>query len=125
MSGRKNVLPLYTIISNGDMSQSSLTSLATNIQFMDNVCIQLVWTGTPSGAFTIQGSLTHQQDSQGNIINAGTWTDLSLSPAPVAAGSASSILIDMNQLSFPWIRVTYTKTSGTGTLTAVIGGKML
>lgn len=122
---RKNVLPAYNVITAGDMSLASLTSLPTNIQFLDNVCFQLVWTGTPTGTFSIQGSLTHQQDSLGNVSNVGTWDNISLSPAPVAVGSAGDILIDMNQLSFPWIRVVYTKTSGTGTLTATVGGKML
>lgn len=125
MSSRKNVLPPFAIISSGDMSQSSLTSTVTNIQYMDNICISLVWTGSPTGTFAVQGSLDHQQDALGNIITAGNWIALGLSPNPAATGSAGSTLIDLNQLSFPYIRVVYTKTSGTGTLNAKIGGKML
>jgi len=125
MSGRKNVLSIYKIIDAGDMSQSSITSAVTNITYLDNVCIELVFTGSPVGTFSVQGSLDHQQDALGNIITAGNWVSLTLSPAPVASGSADQIVIDLNQLSFPYIRVVYTKTSGTGTLNGWIGAKML
>lgn len=125
MSGRKNVLPPYQIISSGDMSQASITSSVTNITYLDNICIQLVFTGSPTGNFAVQGSNTYEQDNNGNVVNAGTWTALDLTPSPAATGSGSNILIDLNQLSFPYIRVVYTKDSGTGTLNATISGKQL
>lgn len=125
MSGRKNTLPAYQIITAGDMSTASITSAISNIQYLDNISLQLIWTGSPVGTFAVQGSLDHSQDSLGNVTNAGTWDGLTLNPAPAAIGSAGHILLDLNELSFPWIRVVYTKTSGTGSLTAWIGGKML
>lgn len=125
MSGRKNALIKYQTITNGDMSQASITSTVTNLQFLDNVCVQLNFTGTPTGTFEVQVSLDHAQDQNGNVSVAGNWTALTLSPSPAATGSASTIFIDMNQLSAPWIRVVYTRTSGSGTLNAYIGAKMI
>ena len=125
MSGRKNALLKYAIISSGDMSTASITSAVTNIEYLDNIWIQLNFTGTPTGTFAVQVSGDYSQGTGGTVLNAGNWTDLTLSTSPVASGAASTIFIDMNQISAPWIRVVYTKTSGTGTLNAFIGAKML
>lgn len=113
MSGRKNVLIPFSIITSGDMS-GDLTSTVSNIQYMDNIGIQLVWTGTPTGDFTVDVS-----------VDQVTWTSLTLSPSPAATGAADNIYIDVNQISAPYIRVTYTATSGSGTLNAKITGKMI
>lgn len=125
MSRGKDVLKPYLIVTNGNMASASITSSATNIQYLDNVCIELIFTGTPTGAFEVQGSVDYQQDANGNITNAGHWVPITLPSSPVASGVAGTILIDMNQLSFPYIRVVYTRTSGSGTLNAYIGAKQL
>lgn len=125
MSGRKNFLPPFTIITAGDMSQASLTSTIVNIQYLDNICISFVFSGSPVGTFSIEGSNTYNQTPEGSITSVGTWTPIVLNPVAIAAGTSGSVLLDLNQLSFPWIRAIYTKTSGTGTLTATISGKML
>ncbi len=125
MSGRKNALLKFQTITAGDMSLASITSQVTNIQFLDNIGVQLNFTGSPVGTFAVQISADHAQDAEGNVTVAGNWIALTLSPAPVASGSSNSIYIDMQQLSAPWIRVVYTKTSGTGTLNAFICAKMI
>jgi len=125
MSARKNILAPFPIIEDGDMSLASLTSEITNIQYLDNIVIELDFTGTPTGTFEVQGSLSFERDIYGNVTNPGNWTALNLVSSPVASGVAGTILIDMNQLSFPYIRVVYTRTGGTGVLNALIGGKQL
>lgn len=106
---------------------NTLTSAQTNIKYKDSVGIQLQWTGTPSGTFQVQGSLDYNPGlpQSGGTANAGTWTNITLSPTPGASGSAGQILINMNQLGFPWIQVTYTNISGTGVLTGYIMTKSL
>lgn len=117
MSGRKNVLApvdLTALCTSADMS-GNITSPVTNIQNLDNVSVQITFTGTPTGSFFIDGSLDN--------IN---FDALTLSPAPTASGAADTILIDLNQLSFPYIRMRYVATSGTGTLTKyMISGKQV
>lgn len=121
---RKNILKFQNITS-GNMASASITSTVSNIQHLDNIGIQLQWTGVPVGTFAIQVSADYAQDIEGNVTNTGTWTTLTLGPGISAAGSADNAYVDLNQLSSPWIRVVYTKTSGTGTLNGYIVGKMV
>lgn len=120
---QKGSLYRFQNIVNGDMSLTSITSKITNLQFLDNVGLQLVFTGSPTGTFDVEVSASYEQDSLGNVINAGTWTPITLSPVPEATGSAGNIYIDINQTSSPWIRVVYTKGSGSGTLNSFITAK--
>lgn len=126
MSGRKNNLRKFKNISSGDMSAASITSLVTNIQWLDNVGIQLNWTGTsPVGTVSVEVSADYEQDDQGNVTNAGNWVAITLSPTPSVSGNSGSIYLDLNQLSAPWIRTKYTKVSGIGTLNSFITGKQV
>lgn len=113
MSGRKNFLPSFQTITNASMVTAA-TSLVTEISWLDNIGIQLQWTGTPTGDFLIEVSANYSQDMNGNVQNAGTWVPLSI--ALSASGEADSAYLDLNQLSSPYIRVSYTNT-GVGTVT--------
>ncbi len=119
---RSNILTPFKIVDAVSMG-ASITSAITNIQYLDNVGIQGVFTGTPVGDFSVQVSADHAQDANGNITVAGNWVTLTLSPAPSAAGTADTFYIDLNQLSAPYVRLVYTRTSSTGTLTAYITAK--
>jgi hypothetical protein len=101
----------------------NITSAAVEVKQQDNIGVQLNWTGTPTGTFGVQVSMDYYQDLEGNIVNPGNWTALPLNPAILATGSPNTAYIDLNQLSTPYVRVTYTATSGTGTLDAFVNGK--
>lgn len=113
MSSVRNYLAPFKIITNGDMS-GNLTSLVTSIKNTDNVSLYFSWTGTPNGSFSVYGNLNN------DVVNG---VPLTLTPSPVAIGTSGSILINMQQLAFPYIYVVYTKTSGSGTLQVSISGK--
>lgn len=119
---QKNVLKPYHAIVAGNMS-GNITSPVTCIQYLDNCLIQLNFTGTPTGTFSVQVSADYARDDQGNVTNAGNWVPLTLSPSPSAAGAANQIIIDMNEMPAPYLRVVYTFTSGTGTLDMYITAK--
>lgn len=102
---------------------SSITSKAQNIQNQDNVGIQLHWAGAPVGTFTIQISSNHVETTNGDVVVAGDWVFLVLSPAITASGSADDAYIDLNQMSAMYVRIIYTRTSGTGTLDAYVVSK--
>lgn len=89
---------------------SDLTSDPTNIQFLDNVGIQGSWTGNATGTFGVQISADFARDNNGNVTNEGHWIDITLSPVPAAAGTGDAFYVDLNQLSAPYIRLTYANT---------------
>ncbi len=95
-----------------------LTSAPTNIRGIDNVSYQMAWTGTPTGTFSFEVSNTSTSGTD------GTWTVLTLATSPTnPAGSASNTGVDLNQLSFKWVRMKYTNSGSTGTLNVTVFGK--
>lgn len=123
MSSRPLLAP-FSVITNGDMS-GNLTSIPTIIQMLPGVSYSLVWTGTPTGTFSLQGSNDYAFNSvSGHIINPGTWNDLPLSVSPAAAGVADNGLIEVLLSNVYAVRVVYTFTAGTGVLNAVVVGKV-
>lgn len=121
-SGRKNVLNAFPLVSGGDLS-ANLTSDPVDMQYMDNAGISVAWTGTPTGTISIQGSLDYKPTDP---PRAGNWFDLTFDPAlSQPAGSSGSILVNVNQLPYPWLRVNYVSASGSGNVDIWVCGKML
>lgn len=132
MSGRKGVLIQFPNIVNATML-TPVTSAVTNIQFLDNIGVQLDWTGLAVGTFQVQVSANYASDLLGQAVqNPGTWTPVTLTyllagvlttanSIPTLAGSP--IYIDLNQLSAPAMRVVYTPISGTGVLNGIVTAK--
>lgn len=114
------------MISAGDGS-GDLVGAVTCIQWLDNIGYQINMVGsTMTGVFDVEVSADYQQDDQGNVMNAGNWVALPLSPtATVTGGAPTNIYIDVTQISAPYIRLVYTSTSGTGTVAAFITAKVL
>lgn len=109
----KNELLEISLFSAGVMTGTNvLTSPVINLNFLDNLGVQLHFTGTPTGTFQVQVSADYNPTTH----NAGHWVAIVLDPVPVAAGAPDDIYIDMNQLSAPWVRVVYTNASGSGVL---------
>lgn len=119
---RKNVLHTFQTITNTAMS-ADITSAVSDIQYLDNVALQLDWTGSPLGSISIQGSVDYEQDTNGNVTNPGHWVDLGI---PVTLSAGSPALVNCNQLAFPYIRVVYTNGGATASiLNAYIFAKMI
>lgn len=86
---------------------ASFNSSQEGVLQCDKVSLQSVYTGSPAGTLEVQASL---QDNPG----ASDWVTL-----PVTATlptSASPILVDIETGSWQWIRIVFTRTSGTGTI---------
>ncbi len=100
---------------NGTSMGASITSDAVQFEFSDNVGIQATWTGTPTGTFDVQISL--------DPTNLG-WTSVPFSPLPTApAGAAGNNYFEINQSTGGFVRLLYTRVSGTGNLKAKIAIK--
>ena len=98
-----------------------VTSPITNIRGFDNVAYDIQFTGTPTGTFSVLVSSSYDPVTNPNAI----FIALTLSPSPVASGAAGQIGIDINQSGFQYIKLVYTNTSGTGTLSAFVSGKAI
>lgn len=114
MSGRKDVLLPYQLFDDVTM-QTDLTSAVITIQYLDNVAIQLAWTGNGTGTFEVEGSTNYNSRTPTDAI----WTSIALNPIPAASGTADDALLDLNQLSFPYVRLTYDSTFLSGSVTTV------
>lgn len=122
MSSRPILSPQF-VITNGDMS-GNLTSLVTIVQTNGKVSYDIAWSGTPTGTFSVQVSNTYTQNADGSVRTAGNWTPITLSSPTAALGSSGNGFIDIDATAAYAIRLMYTAASGTGTLNAVVAGKV-
>lgn len=123
--GRTNTLRSFQNITDGDMS-GDITSAVTHIGHLTNIGLQLIWSGTVAGSLIVQVSLDYAQDTQGNVTNTGTWSDVLLSSdqsTALTVSNSGDAYIDLSNLAAPWIRVFYDSTSGSGALQGYISGK--
>lgn len=120
----KNVLTPYKILDAVSMD-ASFTSEPTMIQYLDNVSIQIMAsTEDGEGVFTLEGSLDHVRVAPANYeTDNGNWITIELATPMTVSSADASFLLDLNQLSFPWIRIKYTRTSGDGEVNAYISAK--
>lgn len=108
--------------SSGANLAGSVTSTPTVIRKQDNCGILVSWTGTaPVGVITIE--VSNDYDADHGV--AGTWIALDFGTPIAISGATGSADISINQLPFSNIRAVYTRTSGTGTLIALLSCKSL
>lgn len=119
---RKNILK-YPVLTDQSLA-ASFQSAATLVKYLDNCSYQVNVTTTDSeGTLAVQSSNDYEIDEvTGAVVNAGTWIDLPLAGGtPVVNAADTNILIDLNQLSFIAIRLSYTSSvAGTGVCSATL-----
>lgn len=111
-----------SVILNNVNIATSKTSVGVHVLFSDNIGIQVIWTGTPTGTFGMEVSNTATVGADGTV-SGGTWSTYTLTSPPAPSGSSSSGIIPINQLPYAFMRLTYTAVSGAGNLTAVLTAK--
>lgn len=109
----QNVVALSAI----DASVASSVSSAIDAHLLFNMSVQVIAAGAPVGVVKIQVS-----NDEGSSIpvpfTPTNWTDLPSATVSVAA--AGTVLIPKLDLCYNYIRIVYTKTSGTGSITAQV-----
>lgn len=115
---RKNILR-QSIVSAQSLA-ASFQTVPTVVSYLDNCSYQInITTSNSTGTFTVQGSSDYAPRTPEAPGNTGNWVDLPLggpTANPVAAAANDSILINLNQIPFNALRVSYTPTiAGTGT----------
>ena len=116
----KNSLFSPTPVLSAQSMAATFISPVMSVQFLDNLMIQIVATGTPSGTFAVQGSNDYNVNINPQTTN---WVNLPLSGVPTLSGSPDTIDIQMTQIASPFIRVVYTRTAGIGACTIWLAGK--
>jgi len=112
------------VITNGDMSQSTIISEVTVASNLSLISYDISWAGSsPVGVIAIQVSNTYSQNADGSQRDAGNWTTVPLANANISGASGNGIL--EYQLAGTYaVRLLYTKTSGSGLLQATVNGKV-
>lgn len=114
---------------------ASVTGPATNKSGLYNMCVQIICGAGATGTFAIQENNTKQTGGtvlspldQGPVSTAWvTKTIYDGAAAPISlavAGSAATLMLNF-QSAATYIRVIYTRTSGTGTANVWISGNSM
>lgn len=109
----------FEIFSSDDLS-GNLTSEPISLFNIYGFSIQLVYTGSPNGAFVLEGSNDASFDNQKNTPPTN-WTELSGTTATIIA--AGSYIYNYSLVPFNWVRVKWTFSSGSGSLNGRINIK--
>lgn len=88
-------------------STNTIYSQIIDVSRMDNIGLEINWTGTPTGVISAMVS------NSGVNFNALTFDPVLGQPAGSAAGEA----VNITQLGFKYIMLKYVNASGTGVLT--------
>ncbi len=115
----KSLLKPYHLMVDGNMG-GSLTSAVFDVSYTDNVGIQLTWTSTAVGVFSVEGSIDYDDTAA-----SGNWSALTFTVTPEALGTASTHLLNLSNIPYKKLRVKYTRTSSSGTLQVWVMAKSL
>lgn len=110
------------ILTAGDAS-GNLTSDHGLLAHVIGYSIQIVVTGSATGTVKLQGSSDPVPDSQFNVKSfpVQNWTDIANSDQNITG--AGSVMYNVDDSFYNWVRVVYTSTSGTGTMTIRFNSK--
>lgn len=114
----KDFVPGFTLINAASMA-GNVTSVWVNTQGWDNIDFTAVATGTPTGSFFIDCTINNP-----NVVTP-VPVALGITPTPGVTGSASNVLIEINQTGCMFMRLRYVESSGTGTLTVYASEKQV
>ena len=105
-----------TILDAVDAADASHTSAGIDANQMEALSVGVVASGSPVGVVKVQASNLPIHVVPG--ASDSSWVDLA--SATVAVSAAGAFLIPITYICYRWVRVVYTKTSGTGAITAHI-----
>jgi len=98
---------------------ASFTSKGVDISKIDLLSIQAVWTGggSPTGDFIVQVSnddvALSTPDQAGNVVNWSTYPS-----STISITTDGDLTYNIANIGYRWVRLKYTRTSGTGTIDA-------
>lgn len=109
------------IIPSGTVMNTTINSSAIPLYQIYGYSIQAVYTGTPTGAFKLQGSSDPVPQAGSPSITAAptpvNWSDIANSSESISA--AGNFMWNVFDVMYNWVRLVYTDSSG-GTSTAIV-----
>ena len=103
-------------------SMTGTTTISSSAMFVGDTSlysIQAVWTGTPAGTMKLQAS-NDPTPAIGTIpYTVSNWSDITYSFLTLT-GSAGNYLWSVDNCAYKFVRITYTNTSGSGSLAAIM-----
>lgn len=117
MGADKNIAQAKVLTDINMATAGAQASRAMRAALLDNMSFQATWSGSsPVGKLDVQVSNDHQENG-GVVMNAGTWVSIYAGgTVPDVTGNTGTLFLNLTGLSAAFVRVVYTKTSGTGTL---------
>lgn len=106
-NANQNGTPPSGLVNGAMASTNTIYSQIVDISRMDNIGLEVTWSGTPNGDFSV------------NVSNSGI-NFYALTFDPVLAqptGSAGGYAVNLNQFPFKYIMLKYVNSTGTGVLT--------
>lgn len=116
MSSSRSTIEPYALLNAASLNTDQ-TSPATNLKRLDSGCLTIETTGTPTGQIYVEIS------NDAGLVSQPNWYSLPGVTIQPLTGGADTHIVNLNTIDFPWIRVRYARTSGTGTITATISAK--
>lgn len=111
------VFNVPNLIAVGTVLNANRTSSAQQVHECVMIALQITIAGTPTGSFVLQGSNDPFGSGQPGQPVPTHWTDIDDSTTAVSA--AGSIMYNLPDIAFNWVRAAYTDTSS-GMSTATI-----
>lgn len=105
---RKHVTPEKQVFIDFDMSSAGV-SLETDCEQLDRIRYDVTFTGTPQGNLSVQVS---------NTKEAGSWKTIGIDPSLNILGVAGNAEIDIENVCWKYVRLSWSFSGGTGTLNA-------
>lgn len=99
------------IVVSGNMAVDVVSSI-TRLDQMWGYMVQAIFTtsGTLGGVLSLETSVSHEEDPEGNVIVAGTWDTVDNSSELLTG--AGSFTWDITKSQAPYMRLRYTHTGG-------------
>lgn len=117
-------LPIITLAA-GDMSLSSVASNGVDLNQLAVYSVTAVFTGAPVGTLILQIANDDVPAPPGGAanmaVNVVDWCDYT--GTSVAVTAAGKFTWNVWPAGYRWVRVSYTKTSGTGSLKTTFNAK--
>lgn len=102
---------------------STVVSAPIPLDQIFGYAVQAVWTGTPNGTLILQASCdvpaTQPQTSNGGPYSITNWTPIDGASTTIA-GSSGNFMFNVDGAYYRWVQLSYTNTSSTGSLSALM-----